>query len=588
MSDAAATEGDIGNPSQTAPETAVVAQFTPDSLDITTGGLGMKQPTNDEAEHSNTSQADLKDASPEPGATEHNVEGIESFASTNGADLSSVQEIVFDKTTGSKSGETPSEHDLVDVPAVQPEDHHPLSDVEKDVSREEEVPEVDSGAPSTLQVPLHDEGASNVPTDVPAEVEASPVLDDSSIPSALPEASSVDSELSSVHDETNLSVDPAEELDVSPSAVTEAEVHTLVIPEEDIYPTAVPDAETTVVQDVTPDTDDVSPSAVIEAEVHTSVIPEEDIQPTAVPEAGTTLVQDVTPDTEVHVDDQYTPDAGVEQGALHDPVFAQPEDSSAVATETTLVDPVIFADDSREETTLAETPELSKPSVISEILVEDEKFPTEVAQESDQGQVEHLEQSITASFSQPSDADSLVDGSTSFIDSALVIESTTPFEADPSAGVSHEERAEHLVLVDGEEPEIEIATEQPSDETDTSRLVAAREPEIERPRSPWTPSYSVVTQGPGISASDEAEIAELPVLPPSVNALEFASGPEEHSDPPPVLIHAEPTVTVTGTPDDDEPEVPQSSDSSRPWTPSYSVVVQGSPRGSPRSVQLNY
>jgi hypothetical protein len=73
---------------------------------------------------------------------------------------------------------------------------------------------------------------------------------------------------------------------------------------------------------------------------------------------------------------------------------------------------------------------------------------------------------------------------------------------------------------------------------DASGLVPASE--VERPKSPWTPSYTVTTQGPGISTSDEQELAELPALPPSINASTV---------PDSVPTQAETTVTVTESQD---------------------------------------
>ncbi|KAJ7066912.1 hypothetical protein C8F01DRAFT_1119511 [Mycena amicta] len=75
-------------------------------------------------------------------------------------------------------------------------------------------------------------------------------------------------------------------------------------------------------------------------------------------------------------------------------------------------------------------------------------------------------------------------------------------------------------------------------ESTEDALTPPSEP-VERPRSPWTPSYSVTTQGPGIPLPQD-------ILSEVSNAL--------------------------------APEVPpESNPPSRPWTPSYSVVVQGSP-----------
>nr|GAT60797.1 predicted protein [Mycena chlorophos] len=75
---------------------------------------------------------------------------------------------------------------------------------------------------------------------------------------------------------------------------------------------------------------------------------------------------------------------------------------------------------------------------------------------------------------------------------------------------------------------------------------------IERPQSPWTPSYSVTSQGPGIEAEDELQL------------------------PPP----AETTVTISEAPVEPVVETSAETENPRPtspWTPSYSVVVQGSP-----------
>ncbi|KAK0204729.1 hypothetical protein DFS33DRAFT_1322376 [Desarmillaria ectypa] len=126
-----------------------------------------------------------------------------------------------------------------------------------------------------------------------------------------------------------------------------------------------------------------------------------------------------------------------------------------------------------------------------------------------------------------------------------------------------------LPLTEGE-PNVDAAEivsdqdQQPvSAESDIGTLLTPVGAEIERPKSPWTPSYSVTTQGPGIHAEEDIPaIEELP-LPPSqvpVVALTLVDSPAPLEE-----------VQTQGSSEilEDHPK--------SPWTPSYSVSVQGSP-----------
>ncbi|KAF9046949.1 hypothetical protein BDZ89DRAFT_1033706 [Hymenopellis radicata] len=84
--------------------------------------------------------------------------------------------------------------------------------------------------------------------------------------------------------------------------------------------------------------------------------------------------------------------------------------------------------------------------------------------------------------------------------------------------------------------------------------------QIERPKSPWTPSYSVTSQGPGLTAeedisdneiSDATDVQEVPVV--------SVTPGEESGD----------TISDALVSEGERPK--------SPWTPSYSVSVQGSP-----------
>ncbi|KAJ7158798.1 hypothetical protein C8R46DRAFT_401189 [Mycena filopes] len=103
----------------------------------------------------------------------------------------------------------------------------------------------------------------------------------------------------------------------------------------------------------------------------------------------------------------------------------------------------------------------------------------------------------------------------------------------------------------------------PSERPDLETLLTAVPSEPERPRSPWTPSYSVTQQG------WEGD-APIPVPPPRPEM--FTSEEED-------LV--KPTVDVDVSTLEAPLDPPRASS---PWTPSYSVSVQGSPH--PVSTEL--
>lgn len=83
----------------------------------------------------------------------------------------------------------------------------------------------------------------------------------------------------------------------------------------------------------------------------------------------------------------------------------------------------------------------------------------------------------------------------------------------------------------------EIATE--SAEHAPTPLLTAPDSEVERPKSPWTPSYSVTTQGPNDSAPVEGvdDLEDLEQLPPLAVASDLVL--EE--------LGITPTMSVTDT-----------------------------------------
>ncbi|KAK0485142.1 hypothetical protein IW261DRAFT_882250 [Armillaria novae-zelandiae] len=87
--------------------------------------------------------------------------------------------------------------------------------------------------------------------------------------------------------------------------------------------------------------------------------------------------------------------------------------------------------------------------------------------------------------------------------------------------------------------------------------------EIEHPKSPWTPSYSVTTQGPGIPA--EEDIPAIEDLPSSLSQVPVVSLTPVVSSAPLDEVQTQTSTEIS----EDRPK--------SPWTPSYSVSVQGSP-----------
>lgn len=82
--------------------------------------------------------------------------------------------------------------------------------------------------------------------------------------------------------------------------------------------------------------------------------------------------------------------------------------------------------------------------------------------------------------------------------------------------------------------------------------------EPERPKSPWTPSYSVTTLAG--APPDNQDVAAIAPLPAAVTAAA-----------PPAVLQRNASTASLGTAPAEQPERPKS-----PWTPSYSVTKQGS------------
>ncbi|KAJ3901591.1 hypothetical protein F5879DRAFT_991825 [Lentinula edodes] len=141
-------------------------------------------------------------------------------------------------------------------------------------------------------------------------------------------------------------------------------------------------------------------------------------------------------------------------------------------------------------------------------------------------------------------------------------ELTTPSE---SAQID----VEKLVEVMPDSPNVGTTTEDSSD----LRVDVA---EVERPESPWTPSYSVSNQGPDVTREEDiSEIEQLPISDVATSAessVPMVNIVPEESEPTAKIVPEESEPTAANPEERKEPSRPSS-----PWVPSYAVSVQGSP-----------
>lgn len=115
-----------------------------------------------------------------------------------------------------------------------------------------------------------------------------------------------------------------------------------------------------------------------------------------------------------------------------------------------------------------------------------------------------------------------------------------PVEATPAVEVPEvQEPAEESVSeeakvedepAEASTPEISVTPDTTAASEDDPVPSTPAVAEADRPKSPWTPSYSVVVQGPGIVADDAAELKELEQLPPAE---------EVQSEEPVIVVEAE-------------------------------------------------
>ncbi|EKM58221.1 uncharacterized protein PHACADRAFT_252378 [Phanerochaete carnosa HHB-10118-sp] len=137
-----------------------------------------------------------------------------------------------------------------------------------------------------------------------------------------------------------------------------------------------------------------------------------------------------------------------------------------------------------------------------------------------------------------------------------VTESTAPVEAIIPGAAAEEQETPAAAMGDMSAPPVIAVTI--SDETAEASATEG-EKELERPKSPWTPSYSVTTQGPGIPSVEPTALDKSAMVAQGeVASLAEAPIPEVSVEE----VHAAPKDAV-------EPAT------ERTWVPSYSISSQG-------------
>ncbi|PFH53046.1 hypothetical protein AMATHDRAFT_45684 [Amanita thiersii Skay4041] len=150
-------------------------------------------------------------------------------------------------------------------------------------------------------------------------------------------------------------------------------------------------------------------------------------------------------------------------------------------------------------------------------------------------------------------------------------------------------------------PIVDSAIEIPEHTTSPSSKLRSIAEEVERPKSPWAHSFQVTTIGRGISPEEEEGIEEEmstkdeAVIDEAVSDVdeftEEVSREAEANIATPILTveetepSVEATVNTESAPDVSSLEGPSLEPPARPWTPSYSVHLQGSPMAATKELQ---
>ncbi|KAJ6619702.1 hypothetical protein B0H10DRAFT_2216541 [Mycena sp. CBHHK59/15] len=579
---------EAGNASHITDEPTAMAQNGADFLDTDVGSEGMGQ----DAEENDAMPLDLKDASKEASATQNNVDEIpETAAVTHKLDIvdnPTAREILADSTNESHTDVSSLENDHVLNTSSESTDNADVTLSTNDVVvngdtieayASANVSDANNSAPSG--VTQDDLLKVNIVPDVPTPI-VPLETSTSSVPTVLTAADETDSDdgaaaveivpaapevlsgfeaedvapefvpIPPVQEESHSSVILAEDGTVVSAVDSEAAIHLEdAAAVEDILLNAVPGQSDVTGQDASLQEDRIDQPSSSQSQATLEVVNNVDAttEPSSVSDAGPVLDLDASRDA-----DQHSHQTGPE--STPEVVVGLPDSSIISSDESNEQDTPAYVESADDSTTPAIV-----DSLLDNFIADDETAPSSATDNS----------VVTETPVEPPSPDA---GEPDLI-------------VDQSQGSPEEPVEQDSVLYTGAaETVVDENTKAPfADDDDaelSSRLLAAHSTEVERPKSPWTPSYSVITQGPGISTPDEEEIAELSLLPPPVNVVDTTEGLEEFSESftMPALPQTEPIYVTVSESDDVEAGIAPPVDSPRPnspWTPSYSVVVQGSP-----------
>ncbi|KAJ3552185.1 hypothetical protein NM688_g4289 [Phlebia brevispora] len=209
--------------------------------------------------------------------------------------------------------------------------------------------------------------------------------------------------------------------------------------------------------------------------------------------------------------------------------------------------------------------QVSSPAVVQESVAATEHTTTEAESHEEIAEIK-AEAEVPAFESQSTTADlTVLAHEETAVCKSEEVESTghLSLETDvPSASLEVGEATTPIIAItssDGVEEMEEVSVP-------TEPVSAVEEPKVEaeHPKSPWTPSYSVTTQGPGTDVPDDSEeLAALEQLPPADKQPEHeqeVKSDEQEAAPGAAEVKA---------------DVDDTEDSSKIWPKSYSVSSQG-------------
>ncbi|KAF9450347.1 hypothetical protein P691DRAFT_810536 [Macrolepiota fuliginosa MF-IS2] len=489
--------------------------------------------------------------------TEVVIEGMSVVEDIAVAEIPATEEVV----EGEVAEQKPAEDTLDNEPAAEAEAIIPAETPVELVPAEagvEEPSEDVTGPPAVEEAPITEEPA---PGALPVE------------PTVAEDEETVKEEVAEEMEEPTIGTVPVSEPTVEIPAISRPEVIEEPV-EEETKVASEPAIEISATVEESPVADGVEDPAIEEVAEEAPAIAEHTVEPVvdaATEEQHTAEVLEA----EVPI---------VEEPATEGVLFTEPIPEEVVPDVTTAdsaVEPVIADVPATREGAVVE----KEPVVPLDVQIEEAPVAEAVAEQVAEAiPVEQhsavVETHIDVSAAEESEADvkvtdeSFVDSETSEVDTTtetIMVPEPILEKKDISASFIEED-----IVVDVTPAAETEAAEEITAPTRPALEIPEDASRIERPKSPWTPSFQVTTIGHGAPLPADNDIP-----------IEYLDGAEETKDAPvpqpSIVIEDQSTESGVGEvqPSSEEAGAPESASS---WTPSYSVHLQGSP--SPTQVSL--